>query len=99
MASCHYSKIVIDFLKSKKLNFVAKNENAPNAPYLRPIEKFQALCKQEYKKLKESPTNESEAFSEWKKISKKVGKKFGKNLMKNFRKNLRYAAEKGIENS
>jgi transposase len=32
------------------LEFIAKNENAPNVPQARPIEKFWAICKAKYKK-------------------------------------------------
>ena len=76
MASSHYSKIVTSHLKLENVEFVARNENAPNVPHLRPIEKFWAICKQEYKKLKNPPKNISDVSSEWKKISKKVGKNF-----------------------
>ena len=97
MATSHYKKIVVDYLKSKNVEFVSKDENAPNVPHLRPIEKFWAICKQEYKKLENPPKNISDVSSEWKKIRKEVGEKFGKNLMKNLKKDIREAAKKGTQ--
>lgn len=43
LASCHYAKKTTDWLKSKKINFVPKEDNPPNVPQARPIENFWAL--------------------------------------------------------
>jgi hypothetical protein len=40
LASSHYAKDTIDFLKSNNIDFVDKSSNPPNAPELRPIEDF-----------------------------------------------------------
>lgn len=55
MATCHYAKNVTSFLKEKKVKFVQKCENAPNVPQARPIEKFWALLKHKYSKVKKTP--------------------------------------------
>lgn len=46
LASCHYSKKTLDWLKSKKINFVPKDANPPNCPQIRPIEDFWAILSQ-----------------------------------------------------
>ena len=40
LASSHYAKDTIDFLKSNNIDFVDKSSNPANAPELRPIEDF-----------------------------------------------------------
>ena len=40
LASSHYAKDTIDFLKSNNIDFVDKSSNPTNAPELRPIEDF-----------------------------------------------------------
>jgi hypothetical protein len=52
-ASAHYSKEVIDWLKSKKIEFVPKYLNPANAPKTRPIEDFLRYFKKAYLNLKE----------------------------------------------
>ena len=46
LTSSHYSKNVINFLTSKDILTVKKEENPPNCPQLRPIENFWAIWKQ-----------------------------------------------------
>ena len=48
MASIHYEKNVINWLKLKGIQFVKKADNTPNCPQVRPIEKFWSFCKREY---------------------------------------------------
>lgn len=55
LATSHYTQPVASFLESKKIEFVRKNENAPNLPQARPIERYWALCKREYSKLDSMP--------------------------------------------
>ena len=44
-ASSHYSKEVVAWLNSKKIEFLAKNINPANAPKTRPIEDFWGILK------------------------------------------------------
>ena len=78
MASSHYSKIVTSHLKLENVEFVARNENAPNVPHLRPIEKFWAICKQEYKKLQ----NPQKIYLMYLLNERKSAKRSEKNLAK-----------------
>lgn len=81
MASCHYARPVVDYLRSKKIDFVEKKDNGPNVPQARPIEKLWELCKKEYRKRK-TPAKSLNSFRQiWTYISKKVAKKSGRALM------------------
>ena len=44
-ASCHYSKDVLEWYKANEVNFVPKDFTPPNAPELRPTEKYWAFMK------------------------------------------------------
>ena len=46
-------------LKEQNIDFVPKNENAPNVLQERGIKNFKALCKSEYTKLKTAPNFKS----------------------------------------
>ena len=43
MATCHYSESVVNYLKSKNIDFIEKHNNAPKVIQARPIEKFWAI--------------------------------------------------------
>ena len=45
LATYHYANIVLDFLRSKNIDFVSKKDNPPNVRQARGIEKFWADCK------------------------------------------------------
>ena len=47
LATCHYHKDNLKWMEDHGLKFVPKNENPPNAPQIRPIEKYWALLKQQ----------------------------------------------------
>ena len=42
LASCHYSFETIEYLNSQNIIYVPKDDNPPNVPQTRPIEKFWA---------------------------------------------------------
>lgn len=52
LASAHYAHSVTTFMKEQNINFVPKKINSPNVPQIRPIEKYWALCKVDYKRRK-----------------------------------------------
>jgi hypothetical protein len=43
MASAHYKKDVTEWLADQSIEFVEKDQNAPNVPQARPIENLGAL--------------------------------------------------------
>ena len=96
MASCHYQRSVITWLKDQNINFVDKCENAANVPQARPIERFWALCKAEYKRRK-TPARNLNLFKRiWKNIAVKVAAKIAQRLMKSARQKLRTIGYKGV---
>lgn len=72
MATAHYEKSVIEELKEQNIEFLEKDGNLPNCPQLRPIEKYWALCKQEYKKFPNPSSTISSFRRRWTNISSKV---------------------------
>ena len=43
LASSHYAKKVVEYLREKKVNFVEKEDNPANVPECRPIEDFWSI--------------------------------------------------------
>jgi len=96
LASCHYTSEVTNFLRGESIDFVEKSQNAPNVPQARPIERFWALCKQEYAK-RSTPAKNLNSFSRiWSKISSKIAKNHGRAIMQNFRKKLWQIGKNGV---
>ncbi len=76
-------------MRSQNISFVERLNNAPNCPQVRPIEKYLALCKNEYKKRSKEPKSLNGFRIIWKNISKKVIEKSGKNLIERLQVKLR----------
>lgn len=49
LASCHYSKDVLQWYKDNGVQFIPKEKNPPNCPQFRPIEKYWAIVKRKLK--------------------------------------------------
>lgn len=79
--------------------FVSRKNNAPNVPQARPIEKFWAICKKEYKKLNKQVKTVDEMTKIWSKIPNKVAKKSGKSLMANVRRKIRLIGHEGVKST
>jgi transposase len=99
MATCHYKRCVIDWFNSQNIKFIEKTENAPNVPQARPIEKFWALCKKEYKKRKFPAKNLNSFKRIWKNIYNKVANKSAQKLMASARRKLREIGYNGVNSS
>lgn len=96
MATSHYCKEVTTYLKDQNVNFVLKQENAPNVPQCRPIERFWALCKKKYSSIRRQP-KDLEAFKrKWREISKEVAEESGKALMAGVRQKVASVAKNGV---
>lgn len=76
-----------------------KDENPPNVPHLRPIEKFWALCKKKYSQLDENVDTLRKFWFRWEKISNEVANTSGKALMANVKKKLKYEVDNGLKSS
>jgi hypothetical protein len=96
MSRVHYTNEVTDWLTSTGIDFLSWKENAPKVPQARPIEKFWALCKAQYKKRKTIAKNKNSFIRIWKNIASKVAEKSGVNLMKDVRKKIRLIGRKGV---
>lgn len=97
LATSHYHRDVIAFLKKEKIEFVPKVDNPPNLPQCRPIEKFWALCKIEYHRTGKNLTDLTAFKREWTRISKLVASKHGKNLFLHFKRNLQLVGDHGVD--
>lgn len=95
LATSHYCNIVTAKLREEGVNFVSKEQNPPNVPQLRPIEKFWALCKHKYHMLNKAVDSIPKMKRIWTRISKEIAAESGKNLFKHFRQKLRTCSEKG----
>ena len=97
MATCHYSHIVTDYLRMKKIDFIEKTDNAPNVPQARGIEMFWAHCKREYAR-RPKPSKNIQGFRRvWGQIVKSVAAKSGRAVMDHAWKNLRAIGYKGVD--
>lgn len=96
LATIHYEKTVLQFMKQNGITFVPKASNAPNVPQARPIERFWYLCKLEYSK-RSGVYNDIKSFRKvWSEVSKKVAEMYAQNLMSSTRKNLKLIADHGV---
>ena len=96
MATCHYASTVISWLEEQGIEYVSKENNAPNVPQARPIEKFWALCKARYRKRKRPASSLSHFRNIWRGISKKIASESGLSLMENLRSKIREVGLKGV---
>jgi transposase len=96
LASAHYGDICISYLEEQNVKFVKKEDNPPNMPQARPIERFWSICKQSYSDLKKSPKNFQSFKRIWKKISVEIAKKHGESLMRNVKQKLRNIGRNGV---
>lgn len=96
MATSHYKGEVIEWLTAQGIDFIEKDQNAPNVPQARPIEKFWALCKAKYKLRKNSAKSLSSFKRIWKNISATVACDSAQTLMKEARRNLREIGYGGV---
>ncbi len=83
-------------MRSQNISFVERPNNAPNCPQVRPIEKYWALCKKEYKKRSKEPKSLNGFRIIWRNISKKVIEKSEKNLMERLRVKLKSVGYAGV---
>ena len=96
LASCHYQREVVLWLRSNDINIIERSENPPNVPQARPIELFWSICKQKYKKRK-SPVKNLRSFKMiWTGIAKKVALEHGQNLMSSMRSKILKIAKNGV---
>ena len=99
MAPIHYSKTVLECLKSNGIEFVSKQGNASAVPQARPIERFWAHCKYHYSLRTETPKTLRIFKTVWSEISQFVAQNNAKALTRTMRRSLRLIGDKGVEAS
>lgn len=96
LATIHYERSVQNWLRMNNIEYVEKQNNPPNVPNARPIEKFWCFCKRMYGKRPNPPKNLIGFRKIWTDISKKVAETHAHTLMKSVRKRLKLIGDKGV---
>ena len=72
LASCQYSKSVLEWYEANSVHFVPKDMNPPNCPELRLVEQYWAIMKRELRKSKKTVKDDKDMLRKWKKTEKLV---------------------------
>jgi transposase len=98
LASCHYAKQVMEWYEENDVVVVPKEANPPNAPELRPIEKFWAIMKAKVKKSGKMFKTGDDLKKKWEKLCEKEGERLAQGLMSSVKRKVRaYSLGKEIE--
>lgn len=89
LASCHYSREVLQWYRDNGVDFIEKDLNPPNCPQFRPIEKYWAIVKQKLKKSGRVTRDAVEMKRWWNKIAAQVGQQSVQNMMRGIRRKVR----------
>lgn len=96
LARCHYAKNVTDWLEEQGIPYVLKNENPPNVPQARPIERFWGICKTAYRQRSGIAKSKHAFTCTWARLSKEMGRRHLKNLMKRARPAMRLIRDEHV---
>ena len=89
MASCHYARGVVNWLKENDVDFVERNMNLPNCPEVRGIERYWALTKRLLKKKGVAAKSIDDLKRNWRAVQNTVTSSNVQNLMGDVRQKLR----------
>lgn len=89
LATAHYAKDTINFMKCHNIDFIEKEDNPPNCPNLRPIERYWAIMKRILRKDGREIQNVDEFKKIWNACSKKIRKECVQTLMGGVRRKVR----------
>lgn len=89
LATCHYSNDTVDLYKQKNIDFVLKDDNPPNCPSLRPIERYWAIMKRMLRNDGQDINSIEQFKKKWSATSKKITTKVVQNLMVGIRRKVR----------
>lgn len=92
LASCHYSKAVVEWYKHNDVAVVPKECNPPNCPELRPIEEYWAIMKGILKKGGGEVKSAAELQNKWKWACKRYPDSAVQDLMSRIRRKARSMA-------
>lgn len=93
LATCHYARATLDWYGAQNITFVSKDQNPPNCPELRPIEKFWAIIKGKLRKEFKPAKNTSDFIRKWKKACDSVGPTGVRRLMRGIQSKVRVFAK------
>ncbi|GBP51379.1 hypothetical protein EVAR_38773_1 [Eumeta japonica] len=98
LASCYYESKVTQYslLQTTGVEFITRQNNAPNVPQARDIEIFWPLCKKKYKKYTNIPQRLTSFKHRWTRLVKGVTATSGKAIMKRAAINMRKFGCKGF---
>jgi hypothetical protein len=94
LATAHYAKDTLNFLKQNDIQIVPKALNPPNIPQCRPIERYWALVKGILRKTGKTASNQQDFLRKWNSACKKVANDTVAGLMEGIRQKLRQEWEK-----
>ena len=97
LATCHYHKKNLEWMEQNGLKFVPKNENPPNAPQIRPIEKYWALLKQQTYAGNWSAKTPEQLESRIKRCAKLVPQETIMKMFDNLKDKVQKAARDGLD--
>lgn len=89
LASAHYAGETVTLLNSKNIDFVKKDDNPPNCPELRPIERYWATVKRHLRKDGREASTLAEFKRMWFAACRKVSKSDVQTLMRRIRAKVR----------
>lgn len=89
LASAHYSGDTIKLLQNKGIDFIKKEDNPPNCPDLRPIERYWAIMKRILRIDGREIQSVEELKQIWLSSSRKITKKIVQTLMERVRGKVR----------
>ena len=95
LASSHYSHLTQEAFNRLNIKFLPKEDNPPNIPQLRPIEKFWAILKQKLYANNWTTDNYPELIARIKKCIKNMPQNLSQNLMRKVKTNVRKGADRG----
>lgn len=89
LASCHYSRVVINWYKDNKVDVIPKFMNPPNCPEFRPIERYWAIMKRKLKNTGRTIKNEQAMLCCWNRYAKELTEEDVRNIMRSIKGKVR----------
>lgn len=89
LASCHYSKKVLEWYAINQVDYIPRDMNPPNCPQFRPIENYWAIMKKKLIKSGKIVQDINSLRSTWNRQSKKVDKCTVQKMMAGIKKRVR----------
>ena len=95
MASIHYDKDVLRWLRNNSIDFIERANNIPNCPHVRPIELFWAAVKKKYSQQSAVYPTLRKFRNIWSKLSAQVAQNSAHQIMGTVRSRLREVSTGG----